>query len=122
MHNIPLADSIRGFAQRLPVQDVPLVARDLGLVGSRPLAPGQSHGQEEPARLTLVRRTKAAAHAALLLSVGGYPDGGVHGGHLAVVWNQGVDGYALSMHFADRSTRERRRQEAILLSAADRLG
>jgi hypothetical protein len=52
----------------------------------------------------------------LLPRVADYPDGGVHGGHLAVVWNQGQAGYALSTHFAEHSRRSQR--QAALLRAA----
>lgn len=94
------------------------LARDLGLVGAHPLKPGQRHDEQRPMRPAVMRRAEVAGHAALLLQIAGYPAGGVHGGHLAVVWNQGRDGYALSLHFADRSVRPRSEQEALLLAAA----
>lgn len=93
--------------------------RDLGLVGALPLKPGQpGDTKARPVRLTLLRRAAVNRHRALLLQVAGYPKGGVHGGHLAVVWNQGRDGYALSLHFAERSVRPRSEQEALLLASA----
>jgi hypothetical protein len=89
--------------------------RDLGLIGAkRATAPGTW----EPVRLKLRRSTSVARHPALLLVVAGYPDGGIHGGHLAVVWNQGDNGYVLSMHFAEHSKYTPREQEALLLNAA----
>ncbi len=92
--------------------------RGLGLVGAKPLKSGQRHDERRPVRLKLLRSVKVAGHRALLLQVADYPDGGVHGGHLAVVWNQGRDGYVLSLHFAERSPREQAEQDAVLLGAA----
>jgi hypothetical protein len=94
------------------------LTRDLGLVGAKPLKPGQRHEQQQPVRLKLVRRSTVGEYLALLLEVADYPDGGVHGGHLAVVWNQQRDGYVLSMHFAEQSTRTRPQQEAVLHQTA----
>lgn len=107
--------SLKSIAGRWPV-DADL-SRDLGLVGTKPLKPGQ-RWDEQPVRLKLRRHAKVTRHPALLLKVADYPDGGVHGGHLAVVWNQGRNGYALSLHFAERSKRKRAEQEAVLLEAA----
>jgi hypothetical protein len=89
--------------------------RDLDLIGARQ---GKQPDTWEPVRLKLRRRTTVARHAALLLMAAGYPDGGIHGGHLAVVWNQGDDGYVLSMHFAEHNKRAPSEQEAVLLQAA----
>lgn len=90
------------------------LTRDLGLVGAKPLKPGQRREQQQRVRLKLVRRSIVGEHPALLLEVADYPEGGVHGGHLAVVWNQGRDGYLLSMHFAEHSTRTRAQHDAVL--------
>jgi hypothetical protein len=87
---------------------------DLGLIGARP---GKEHGTFAPVRLKLLRRTTVDGRPALLLRVAGYPNGGVHGGHLAIVWNQGDNGYTLSMHFAER-TRLEVQQEAVVVQAA----
>jgi len=92
-----------------------LTPRDLELIGARP---GKQPDIWEPVQLKLRRRTTVAHHAALLLMAAGYPDGGVHGGHLVVVWNQGHDGYALSMHFAEHGKRTSSEQEAVVLRAA----
>lgn len=109
--------SLKTDGDRWPV-DAGL-GRDLGLVGALPLKPGErGDAEQRPVRLTLLRRAKVSGHPALLLEVADYPTGGVHGGHLAAVWNQGRDGYALSLHFSDRSLRTRSDQEALLLSAA----
>jgi hypothetical protein len=36
------------------------------------------------------------------LQQAGYPNGGVHGGHIAAIWNQGPNGYVLSLHFTEQ--------------------
>jgi len=93
--------------------------RDLGLVGAAPRKPGRpGDTKARPVRPTVRHRAAVDRHPALLLQVAGYPNGGVHGGHLAVVWNQGRSGSALSVHFADRSVRPRVEQEALLLASA----
>ena len=93
--------------------------RDLGLVGALPLKPGRrGDAEQRPVRPTLLRRATVGEHPGLLLRIADYPVGGVHGGHLAAVWNQGRDGYVLSLHFAERSLRPRAEQEAVLLAAA----
>jgi hypothetical protein len=91
--------------------------RDLGLVGAKGLKPGQRPEDEVRVRLRLLRRTTVRHHPALLLRVAGYPNGGVHGGHLAVVWNQGSSGYVLSLHFTPRVLPEAEREAAVLAAA-----
>jgi hypothetical protein len=86
--------------------------RDLGLIGA---TEGREPGTWTPVRLEVRRRTTVAGHPALLMTVASFPDGGVHGGHLAVVWNQRQAGYALSIHFDGGDDRE---QEALLLESA----
>ena len=108
--------SLKSIAGRWPA-DADL-SRDLGLVGATPLKPGQRWDEQRPVRPKLPRDVKVARHPALLLKVADYPDGGVHGGHLVVVWNQGWNGYVLSLHFAEWSERKRAEQEAVLLEAA----
>jgi hypothetical protein len=92
--------------------------RDLGLIGAKPLRPRRHSRREKRIRLRLSRRTTVAAHPALILRVADYPDGGVHGGHVAAVWNQGGAGYVLSVHFGERNRYTRTEREAVLLQAA----
>lgn len=108
--------TLKSIAGRWPVDTN--LPRDLGLVGAKPLKPGQRWDKQRPVRPKLRRHVKVTRHPALLLKVADYPDGGVHGGHLAVVWNQGRDGYVLSLHYGERSQRPRAEQEAVLLGAA----
>ena len=96
-------------------QDTP---RDLSLIGATALKPGQGWEDQQRVPLTLLRRATVGGQPALLLRASQYPTGGVHGGHLAVVWNQGGNGYALSMHFQDDSPRSETERQAALLEAA----
>jgi hypothetical protein len=89
--------------------------RDLGLIGARPSKKADTW---ESVRLRLVRRATVAQQDALVLKAADYPDGGVHGGHLIVIWNQGNNGYGLSMHFNASSQRTRDEQVAVLVQAA----
>ena len=91
---------------------------DLGLIGSKPQAPGEQGSYFAPARLRVLRTTKVADRAALLLVAEPFPAGGVHGGHIAVVWNQGGAGYALTLHFVDESTPDDLSENMVLRAAA----
>jgi hypothetical protein len=77
----------------------PHLEDDLGLIGARPLKPGQT--QFSPVRPEVLRPASIAGHRGLLLRIPGYPDGGLHGGHLAAIWNQNRDGYVVSAHFEE---------------------
>lgn len=90
---------------------------DLGLVGSKPLTPAGSTNAQH-VRLRALRRIMVGAHAGLLLAAAPYPDGGVHGGHTIVVWNQGGNGYTLTMHFQQHGSRGRAARQATVLQAA----
>lgn len=92
--------------------------RDLGLVGAKPLKPGQRHDEQRRVRLKLVGRSSLGKHPALLLKVTDYPDGGVHSGHLAIIWNEGNHGYTLSLHFAEPSKHDGDDQEALIVQIA----
>ncbi len=81
----------------------PALANDLGLIGAKPLRSGQP-GDTTPTPVSprVLRRIDIAGHHGLLLQEAGYPSGGVHGGHIAAIWNQGGDGYVLSLHFTEQ--------------------
>lgn len=51
-------------------------------------------------RPKVVGRATVRRRPALVLQVAPYPDGGIHGGHYAIVWNRGDAGYALSLHYS----------------------
>ena len=77
----------------LPAQRPGVAADDmLGLIGSKPLRPGQpGTAPHERIRPRVVRGAWVAGHRALLLAVAGYEQGGgVHGGHTAAVWSEGA--------------------------------
>lgn len=69
-------------------------------------------------RLKRLRRTSVAGHEALLLRARAYPEGGVHGGHLAVVWNVAGAGYAVTAHFSADAGLDERGRQAMLLEVA----
>jgi hypothetical protein len=77
------------------------LARDLGLPGALPLRPGQTTRDQRWVRLAATRspRLRVAGHPALLLRAAAYPRGGLHGGHVGVIWNQDGAGYALTLHY-----------------------
>lgn len=72
---------------------------DLRLVGSEPLRPGESALEEaERVGLRVLRAARVGAAPALVLRNPPYPAGGIHGGHVSVVWNAGGAGYVVSGH------------------------
>ncbi len=91
---------------------------DLRLVGAEALQPGDSFTPRlvRPRALT---RTRVARHPALLLRVADYPAGGLHGGHLAVVWNQEGLGHLASLHAGAGTPSQQER--AWLLPTAESL-
>jgi hypothetical protein len=91
---------------------------DLRLVGAEPLQPG---GSSTPrlVRPRALKRTRVARHPALLLRVADYPAGGLHGGHLAVVWNQDGLGHLASVHVEAGTSSQHER--AWLLATAESL-
>lgn len=107
---------LRTVGDRWPVSTSRLGA--LGLIGAKPLRPGQDPSSQERVRLRLLRRVRVASHSALLLRVASYPHGGVHAGHLATVWNQRGAGYVLTLHFATDSDLSAAAQEDAVIAAA----
>jgi hypothetical protein len=62
--------------------------------------PNQGGGRyvaQRPA--TVLRDATVGGQPALVLVAPPYPDGGLMGGHVIVVWNSGGHGYLLSLHF-----------------------
>ena len=70
---------------------------DLGLIGARETS---RVGVYAAVRLKVRGRVSIAGRRGLLLEAAGYPNGGIHGGHLVAVWNQRGHGYVLSIHDA----------------------
>ena len=94
------------------------IKRDLSIMPVASLKPGQGESDLKRSRVAVVRTARVRRRPALLLRAAGYPEGGVHGGHLAVVWNQDGNGYVLSIHFAEPGPWTPAERAAILLSAA----
>jgi hypothetical protein len=71
----------------------------LALVGEAP----ELLGREREGQLVsprIVGSARVSGSPALVLAVEPFPGGGLHGGHYAVVWNEGSAGYALSFHYS----------------------
>jgi hypothetical protein len=88
----------------------------LRLVGYGSLSVGDPAGTPSPpagtpsprVRPRVVARTTVRGAPALVLAFGPYPGSGtVHGGHEAIVFNEGGDGQTVSMHFARGSRSQR---------------
>mgnify|MGYP006952613980 CR=1 FL=1 len=72
--------------------------RDLRLIGKTSLDPEQPQEPARRVRLDVIRRTRVGSAPALVLRNPAYPVGGIHGGHLTVVWNHAGSGFAVSGH------------------------
>ena len=104
----PLRARRREWPAALPL------ARDLGLLGAKQ---GRS-GRWKPVRLQVVRSSHVHRRQALLLRAAEFPNGGIHGGHLGVIWNEGRNGYTLTIHFSPDAHVPPSLQEQLLLDAA----
>jgi hypothetical protein len=58
-------------------------------------------------RIHVVRRSTVGSDPALVVRTMPYPAGGIHGGHVVVLWNHGGHGYFVSLHFAGLPRAER---------------
>lgn len=98
----------------------PPLADDLGLIGAKPLRPGQPGATTPiPVRPRVLRRVVIAGHRGLVVQAAIYPEGGVHGGHIAAIWNQGTAGYVLSLHFTERPHAATPNWEQTVIDAAE---
>ncbi len=96
------------------------VSSDLGLIGAKPLRPGQpSTTAPTPVPPRVLRRIDVDGHRGLVLQEAAYPNGGVHGGHLAVIWNQDGNGYVLSLHFTESPRAPTSSWQQIVIGTAD---
>jgi hypothetical protein len=87
--------------------------RAFSLLG-RPGAIWPLRGQPKPdpdsgfvGRIHVVRHATVGSDPALLVRPRRYPAGGIHGGHVVVLWNHGGHGYFVSLHFAGYPLTER---------------
>jgi len=78
---------------------------ELRLVGTTSLVPGQTEADRRRVGLRVLRATRVRSAPALVLRNPPYPVGGIHGGHVTVIWNAGGAGYAVSGHPAMASRR-----------------
>ena len=84
---------------RWPATSAPARAGvDLRLIGSTSLIPGQTEADRKRVGLRVLRRARIGSDPALVLRNPPYPVGGIHGGHISVVWNAGGAGYAVTGH------------------------
>jgi hypothetical protein len=73
-----------------------------------------------PGRLVVVRRTRVGSADAIVLRAPPYPAGGVHGGHLVLLWNADGRGQLVSLHLSG-ATGPRRYSEGERVEAAVRI-
>ena len=71
---------------------------DLRLIGATSLVPGQAEADRKRAALRVPRRARVGAAPALVLRNPPYQTGGIHGGHISVVWNADGAGYVVTGH------------------------
>lgn len=67
----------------------------------------------------VLRRVNIGGHRGLLLRQAAYPNGGVHGGHIAAIWNQGANGHVLSLHFTEQADASSTSWQQIVIDTAD---
>jgi hypothetical protein len=93
---------------------------DLGLIGAKPLKPGQpGSATSTPVPPRVLRHIHVGEHPGLLLQEATYPNGGVHGGHIAAIWNQDGNGYVLSLHFTEPTHAPTASWQQMVIRAAD---
>jgi hypothetical protein len=73
------------------------INNDLRLVGTEP-QPGTGSDNQPIAPLDVLATTDIRAGRAVVVRSRPYPAGGIHGGHLGVIWNANGHGYALTAH------------------------
>jgi hypothetical protein len=83
--------------QPRPVEQLPLPR-----LITTPKAGGGTYVDQNPARIHA--HATVAGTSALVLLAPPYPDGGISGDHVIVIWNWHTHGYLLSFHFAASRT------------------
>ncbi len=71
---------------------------DLRLIEDASLLAGQSEADRKRVALRVLRHARVGAARALVLRNPPYPTGGIHGGHISVVWNANGAGYVVTGH------------------------
>jgi hypothetical protein len=82
--------------ERFPVQQL-----GIPRLMTIPLQGGGTFAQQRPPRV--VAHVTVRAHRGLVLAAPPYPLGGIMGGHVLVLWNEGGHGYLVSLHYGSRS-------------------
>ncbi len=78
---------------------------DLRLIGTTSLTPGQTEADRRRVRLRVLRRARIGPNPALVVRNPPYPAGGIHGGHISIVWNASGAGYVVTGHAAASAER-----------------
>lgn len=94
--------------------------KSLRLVANPPLVSGQAPRSSRPLVLGPAR---VRGRPGLVLRVLPFPEGGLHGGSYALVWNERGNGYVVSLHWrsGDSGRSPSRRQVAVLRELAGRM-
>ena len=72
--------------------------KDLRMVGTTMLVPGQTDGGHKPVALRVLGDARVGSARALVLRNPPYPTGGINGGHISIIWNADGAGYLVSGH------------------------
>lgn len=78
---------------------------DLRLVGATSLEPGDTEADRKRVGLRVLARVPIRSTTALVLRNPPYPVGGIHGGHVTVIWNEGGAGLVVTGHAVASRTR-----------------
>lgn len=94
--------------------------RSLRLVANPPLVSGQAPRTSHP---LVLGPTHVRGRPGVLLRVLPFPEGGLHGGSYALVWNERGNGYVVSLHWrsGDLGRPPSSRQVAVLQQLAARM-
>ena len=76
-------------------------------------------GNLDPVPPRVLRHIHVGEHPGLLLQEATYPNGGVHGGHIAAIWKQDGNGYVLSLHFTEPTHAPTASWQQMVIRAAD---
>jgi hypothetical protein len=114
--------SLRGaVGQSWPRPGEPPSVEQLGIPRLRtiPMQGGGTFVQQRPP--LVVAHVSVRTHPGLVLLAPPYPVGGIMGGHLIVIWNEGGHGYLVSLHYDGRSqahsfTRPQRIEAALAVA------
>lgn len=91
--------NLRTRGDRWPAElTAPRSSKDLRLIGTTSLVPGQTEADRKRVALRVLRHARVRSARALVLRNPPYPTGGIHGGHISVIWNADGAAYVVSGH------------------------